>query len=380
MNLNGATPVRADVAIVGAGIVGLAHAVEAARRGLSVVVVERDHYARGASVRNFGHGYVTAQAGEAREAAVEARGRWLQLARDAGFWIVESGSVMVARGPEELAVMEEFAAVRQGEAHLLTPAEVLARVPVADDDLLGGLWTPMDCRIDPREAVGAIARWLALERGVTFLWGATALGAEPGLLRTSRGDIAADTVILATGHDLDRLYPDLAAEAGVRRCTLHMLRVASPGARAIEPALLTGLALLRYRGFAACPSLPALRERLACERPELLDAEVNLIVTQRPDGDLVVGDTHEYGSTSSPFQAEELDELILAEVRSLLGARSLRVLERWRGVYAHSPDREFLVAAPAERVRVVSVTSGIGMTTALGLAPRVFDDLLATTV
>ncbi len=88
---------RADVAIAGAGIVGLAHAVETVRRGLSAVVVERDDRARGASVRNFGHGFVSAQAGDALVAALEARERWIELAREAGFWLLECGSIVVAR-------------------------------------------------------------------------------------------------------------------------------------------------------------------------------------------------------------------------------------------------------------------------------------------
>jgi glycine/D-amino acid oxidase-like deaminating enzyme len=50
-----------DIIIVGAGILGLAHALAAARRGLSVLVLDRDAQANGASVRNFGFVTVTGQ-------------------------------------------------------------------------------------------------------------------------------------------------------------------------------------------------------------------------------------------------------------------------------------------------------------------------------
>jgi ferredoxin-NADP reductase len=46
-------------------------------------------------------------------------------------------------------------------------------------------------------------------------------------------------------------------------------------------------------------------------------------------------------------------------------------------VYASAPQEEFLVAATAPGVRAVSITTGIGMTTALGLAPTVVDELFA---
>ena len=43
-----------DLVIIGAGILGLAHALHAARRGLRVAVLDRDAQANGASIRNFG--------------------------------------------------------------------------------------------------------------------------------------------------------------------------------------------------------------------------------------------------------------------------------------------------------------------------------------
>ena len=51
-----------DLAVVGAGIIGMSCARAAALKGLRVVVIDRDAEPRGASVRNFGFVAVTGQA------------------------------------------------------------------------------------------------------------------------------------------------------------------------------------------------------------------------------------------------------------------------------------------------------------------------------
>ncbi|KJK47866.1 oxidoreductase [Lentzea aerocolonigenes] len=343
-----------DLVVVGAGVVGLAHAWHAVRRGLSVTVVERDEHAVGASVRNFGHGCFTAQDGVAFEYAMTAREEWLKLGREAGFWLRECGTVVKARHDDERAVLEELASVRE--------------ISLTDE----GAFLPLDIRVNPREAVHSIAALLA-SRGVTFLWSTNVLTVEPGLVRTSRGEIACRAAVVAVGHDVDRFFPDIAEERQIQRCRLRMLRVAHGGV--IDPAVLTGFSMLRYEAFARCPSTQLVRERLSHDHPELVEAGLNLMFTQLPDGSLTIGDTHHYSRTVDPYRPEDLDDLVLTETARLLGVPSLHVLERWRGVYASAPE-PFLTATPAPRVRAVSVTSGIGMTTALGLAPAVLDDLL----
>ncbi|MET9629160.1 FAD-dependent oxidoreductase [Lentzea sp. NPDC006480] len=343
-----------DLVVVGAGVVGLAHAWHAVRRGLSVTVVERDEHAAGASVRNFGHGCFTAQDGVAFEYAMTAREEWLKLAREAGFWLRESGTLVLARHDDERAVLEELASVREIE-------------------LTGeGAFLPLDIRVNPREAVHSIAALLA-SRGVTFHWSTNVLTVEPGLVRTSRGEIPCHAAVVAVGHDVDRFFPDIAEERQIQRCQLRMLRVAHGGV--IDPAVLTGFSMLRYEAFARCPSTQLVRERLTNDHPELVEAGLNLMFTQLPDGSLTIGDTHHYSRTVDPYRPEDLDDLVLTETARLLGVPSLQVLERWRGIYASAPA-PFLTATPAPRTRAVSVTSGIGMTTALGLAPAVLDDLL----
>ncbi|XVU26751.1 TIGR03364 family FAD-dependent oxidoreductase [Actinoplanes sp. CA-054009] len=370
--MNASSP-PVDLVVVGAGIVGLAHAVEAVSRGLSVTVVERDERAVGASVRNFGHACITAQDGEALRFAEHARGTWLRMGRAAGFSVAESGTVLVARSPEEMAALEELAAARgAGEVVLLDAGQVRERVPVTAGSLLGGAFAPRDLRVDQRRAAGALAAWLEDQPGVRLQWSTPVLGVEEGLVRTGRGDIAARRVVVCAGHHLDRLLPEVADRAGLRRCVLQMLQVRVPGLR-LDPAVLTGSSMLRYPALAATAGAAALRRRWQAERPDLLGADVNHMFTQLPGGDLVVGDTHAYARTHEPWSSEELDELLLAETRALLGP-DLSVVRRWRGVYA-SADGEFLRTPVAPGVTAVAVTSGIGMTTAFGLAPAVLDSL-----
>lgn len=362
-----------DVAVIGAGIVGLAHAVQAVSAGASVAVVERDAYAVGASVRNFGHVCITAQAGQTLDFARTGRTDWLALADRAGFWAKAAGTVVVARAADEVAVLEDLAAERGAEVVMMSPDEVGNRVPVASG-IAGGAWLPLDLRVDPRAAVPAIAGWLA-EQGVTFHWSTAALGIQDDQVLTSRGTIGAKHVIVAVGHDVDYLYPDIAEAYGVSRCSLHMLQLANPRRTEIDPAVLTGYSLLRYPGFAISSALGSVRARLKAEDPDGVAAEVNLMFTQRPDGDIVIGDTHEYAAATTPFRDEARDNLLLDHARQLFGTAELTVRHRWQGVYASAAD-PFLIAAPQDHVRIVSVTSGVGMTIGFGLARYVIDGLL----
>jgi FAD dependent oxidoreductase TIGR03364 len=373
-DLPGLPPAPVDLLVVGAGIVGLAHAVAALDRGLTVTVVDRDERAVGASVRNFGHGCVTAQEGEALRFAQEARGTWLRMARLAGFWAAETGTVVVARAGEELAALDEVAGRRgPDEVVLLSPAEVAERVPVHPGPVLGGAFLPRDIRVDPRAAIPALAAWVDRQPGGRVLWSTPVTGVGEGVVHTPRGDLTGARVVVCAGHDLDRLLPAAAEDAGMVRCALQMLQIRVPGGAAVAPAVFTGSSLLRYPAFSGTAGAAALRARWTAERPELLDAGVHHMITQRPDGDLVVGDTHAYARTPDPFSAEPLDELLLAETRALLRVPDLRVVHRWRGVYASAPGLEFLRAKVAPGVTAVAVTSGIGMTTAFGLAPHVLE-------
>jgi FAD dependent oxidoreductase TIGR03364 len=365
-----------DILVVGAGIAGLAHASAALARGLSVTVIDRDSKAVGASVRNFGHACVTAQSGELLDLAMVARGKWLEHSAKAGFFSIESGAVTLARSGAELAVLDELAGSRErGQVRLLTAAEARAYLPAdADPAILGGAILRDDLRVDPREAVGAIAAWLAEQPGVRFLWQTSYQGGEGGIAHTTRGDIRAERTIVCVGHDLDYLFPELAAEHEVERCGLQMARIAPPEGFRLAPAVLTGTSMLRYPAFAETDAAAELKREVAETAPELVETVANIMFTQRPDGSIIVGDSHRYATTMDPFLSEQTSDILLEHITRILGIRSPRVLERWQGIYASSPQHPYLLANPVPGVSTAIVTSGVGMTISFGLAEKSFEE------
>jgi FAD dependent oxidoreductase TIGR03364 len=369
------SPVAAsDVLIVGAGIVGLAHACAALSRGFTVTVIDRDARAVGASVRNFGHCCITAQSGELLDLALVAREKWLEYAGLAGFFSVASGALALARSATELAVLTELADSREpGQVRVLTAAEAKGELRAdADPTIIGGALLRDDLRIDPREAVSSLAAWLASQPGVLMLWQTSYFGGGGGVAMTSRGEIRAERTIVCVGHDLDYLYPELATSRAVERCALQMMRVEAPKKMVLRPAVLTGTSMLRYPAFAETDAANALRTEVASARPDLLAIGANVMFTQRPNGTLIVGDSHRYAKTQGPFQKEATSGILLAEIEQILGVSGLRILERWQGVYASSPQQPFLIEEVAPGVTVAIVTSGVGMTISFGLAEKTF--------
>ncbi len=146
-----------DLVVVGAGIVGLAHALAARRRGLSVAIVDREAEAIGASVRNFGFVTVTGQqAGRCWSRAMRSRDVWEEVAPRAGIAIEHQGLLVAARRPEAMAVLEAFQATEMGADCALLTASELRRdhgAILSDAPFEGALWSPHERRVESRHAI-----------------------------------------------------------------------------------------------------------------------------------------------------------------------------------------------------------------------------------
>jgi len=366
-----------DVAVVGAGIVGLAHAYAAARRGYKVILFERTNPAVGASIRNFGQIWPVGKYGSLLQRALKSREIWLEISRSAGLYCLESGSLHLAYHDDEMAVLEEFCN-RFPEARefcqILTPEQVAEKSQAVNmQGLKGALWSNTELNVDPREAIRAIPKWFEVTYGVELHFGTLVTDISMPCIQTTAGQWQAEHVFVCSGADFETLYPQEYASSGIQRCKLQMMRtIPQPNNWKLGPNLCSGLTMLRYGSFQQCESLPALRQRIEQETPFYTEHGIHVLLSQTALGELTIGDHHEYGMTFDPFDREEINQAILRYLSGFAQLPTLEIAERWHGIYPLIKGKTELVLHPAPGVTIVNALSGAGMTLSFGLADEVF--------
>ncbi|MEM7475981.1 MAG: TIGR03364 family FAD-dependent oxidoreductase [Planctomycetota bacterium] len=366
-----------DVAIVGGGIIGLAQAWRAASRGLQVALFERDSRASGASIRNFGMIWPIGQnAGEPYETACESAALWRELGEQNVLQVEECGALHLAHREDELAVLQEFVGLQTHQCEMLSAEETCRRSQLANPSgLLGAMWSPTELRADPRIASANIAAWLHSRYSVQFSFGTPVTHVESGNLHCSGGQrVLADRIVICSGSDLRTLYPKVLDQSGLKLCKLQMLKakVSAAKASAEEPAphLASGLTLRHYTSFQGCQALETLKQRVAAESPELDEYGIHVMASQFPSGDVILGDSHEYGADIAPFDKSEIDDYMIRELRGLIQLEDWTITQRWHGIYAKHSEKTIFQAEPDPGVFVFVGPGGAGMTMSFGLAER----------
>ncbi|MFD5011787.1 TIGR03364 family FAD-dependent oxidoreductase [Streptomyces chartreusis] len=370
------------VIVVGAGVVGTMHAWQAVERGHEVVQIEREAEARGASLRNFGQIWVSGRAGgEELATALRARELWEGIgARVPGLGFRPNGSLTPVRGDLELAVAEAAVAREDAAARghkLLTPDEARALNPALRGEFTAALYCERDAAVEPRTAQLALREELLKSPNYTFLPGREVrevVGA--GAVRDDHGDVhRGDVVVLCTGAWLGGLVRELAGpDLPVRRVRLQMMQTDPLG----EP-LTTSVAdadSFRYYPAYASDALDALNAGQAQARTAAVH-RMQLLMVQRADGGLTIGDTHEYEHPFAFDTVEDPYDHLTEVVESLLGRPLPKIRRRWAGVYAQCTDPGRVVHRQQVREGVWLVTGpgGRGMTCSPAIAETTANEL-----
>jgi FAD dependent oxidoreductase TIGR03364 len=362
--------------VIGAGIVGLAMARSLAVRGVSVTVFERNEKAVGASIRNFGMLWPIGQPdGPLYERALRSKSIWKAIAAKAGLWYEEQGSLHLAYSSLEWQVLNEFAGkAAHRQLHLLNTQETLGKSEAVNPNgLRGGLFSGDEMIIESRVAMEKLPAFLTEQYGVQFHFGTAVTAVEPHRVYAGIRTWSADRIFICSGADFQTLYPEIFAAHPFTKCKLQMLRLAAqPGGWRIGPSLGGGLSLIHYKSFETAASLPQLKQLFQNTMPDYLKWGIHVMVSQNGEGELTVGDSHEYGAVHDPFDKQVINELILDYLKRFACFKEWRLLQTWNGIYPKRTDGAVdFIHTPEPGVTLVNGLGGAGMTLSFGLAEEV---------
>lgn len=330
------------IIIVGGGVIGTTHAHQALQAGHNVVQLERDQEGRSASVRNFGLIWVSGRkSGLELQTAIRARQLWEKIHHEIPSMLFRpNGSLTLAVNEAEVQVMEE--SLRKEDA-ADRKWEILSRVdtqkinPALRGEYLASLWCPLDAAVEPGSVLHSIRRHLTLNEN--YLW---RNNCEVIDVRNDSGKVSAvtkngevfegDYLIHCPGADHLTIFKEQFDSAPIRKVRLQMMST-DVFDEVLTTSIADGDSMRYYPGY----GVPAI-ELLPAQDLVAFEHHMQLLLVQRADGTLTIGDTHEYAEPFE-FKLKEGPYTYLHDVASrLIGRRIPPIINRWDGVYSQRTD------------------------------------------
>jgi glycine/D-amino acid oxidase-like deaminating enzyme len=351
------TPSAYQVVVVGAGIVGAACACEFARRGMRVVVVDRDVVGSGATAAGMGHIVVMDDSDPQFALTRYSQRLWQQVKPELPDTVEyeQCGTIWVAADGEEMELVSckrDYYLNRDVPAEVIDAKRLKQLEPNLRDGLAGGLLVPEDGVLyPPCAALFLIQR--AREHGATIRLGAAAVRIGQGRVLLSDGSqINGEIIVNAIGSRSPELTPGL--EVKPRKGHL----------------LITD----RYPGF--------VRHQLV-ELGYLKSAHslggdsVAFNVQPRKTGQVLIGSSRQYGAEHRAVDQPILARMLQRAKEYMPGLSTLSAIRTWTGFRAATPDKLPLIGPwPGDKsVFLATGHEGLGITTSLATARILVDQI-----
>jgi glycine/D-amino acid oxidase-like deaminating enzyme len=351
---------KADVVVIGGGIVGASCAYYLCAAGLEVHLVEQHFPASGTSRACDGLVLLWDKRGAELELGRASAALWAELAEelDLDFEYARTGTVLLAEdeagvtAARQRAVAMENAGIR---AQVLDGRGLKALEPNLAPDLAGGAFFPDDAQVDPRRATLALLS-AAQEQGLTLHIHAQVVairragnGGQVSKVVTRTGEIATETVVCAAGAWSNEVTRLVGIQAPIRPRKGHILVTAKvPGL--IQHPLLEG-------GYAATV-------QSASE-----DLEVAFVAEMTASGTLLLGSSRQFVGFGRAVSLPVIQAIATRAVRFLpaLAHNRVQVIRSYSGLRPWSPDHLPLIG-PLEAVPGFYMAAG-HEGAGIGLAP-----------
>jgi glycine/D-amino acid oxidase-like deaminating enzyme len=353
-----------DVVVIGGGIVGAACALECVTEKLSVAIVEARMVGGGATAAGMGH-LVVMDDSEAQFALTRySQMLWRELSEElprevehdacGTIWVAADDSEM-----EEVFRKQKFYSERGVAVEILDARALADAEPNLRPGLVGGLRVPGDSVIYPPCAAQFFVDRAVARGAKLFVGQAVEAVTRDGVRLRDGSSIAAGLVVSAAGSWSPRLTPGLS----VRKRKGHLV--------------ITD----RYPGF--------LRHQLV-ELGYLKSAHsvtadsVAFNIQPRTTGQLLIGSSRQYGAEDTSVESSIVTRMVARAIEYLPALRRLSALRAWTGFRAATPDKLPLIGpatmaeSPSthERLYLATGHEGLGITTSLGTAKLLVDQIL----
>ncbi|MDB5240609.1 MAG: oxidase [Spirosoma sp.] len=367
-----------DLIIVGAGVLGTFHAYHAAKAGQRVLLLEKDRYPVGATVRNFGQVVPSGLAGRWFDYGRQSLTIYREIQEETDLTVRQRGTIYVASDADEWQLANElhdhYVRIGYG-SELLSKAQCLAKYPTLQPDyVVGGLFFSEEMSVEPELMIHRLIAFVQQKYGVDYRPGSAVVDVQSNaggatVTLATRQRFEAGRVLICSGHEVKLLFPEVLARAGLVVSKLQML-LAEPVANLSLPGnILTGLSIRRYEAFQECPSYARIQtpEHYA----ELKKWGIHILFKQAIDGSIIVGDSHEYADATHTedlgyHTQEAINDLMLAEARRIV-TFPLKIRKTWAGFYSQTAD-EIFEHNIDEYIRIVTGIGGKGMSSGAGFA------------
>jgi FAD dependent oxidoreductase TIGR03364 len=380
-----------DVIIIGGGILGTFHAYHALKKNKSVLLLEKDNYAVGSTVRNFGQVVPSGMEDKWFAYGRTATKLYQELQEEFDISVRNNGSLYLASDDDEVQLLHELKKHYDHldyESELLTKEATLQKHHSLNANYVKeALFFPQEVSVEPNLMIHSLQSYMLNKfQRFTIKYDSPVISCEKAnnevVIATSKNEkFVADKAIICNGYEFKLLFPALFQSSGIVISKLQMMRTVPMPDIDLEGNILTGLTTRRYESFEHhCPSFKNITT--PTHYAELKKWGIHILFKKAIDGSFIIGDSHEYASVNQfddlGFDLKQhINELMLKEAQRIVNFDVGQIQQYWAGFYPQHPTKHIVTYDIDERIHIRTAIGGKGMTASAGYAAESIDMLFS---